>query len=291
MKRWLNKHTNMLLALPAILLTIVMIAYPIGYSLYMSLCEWNMSVNSTPSYVGFSNYQYIVKDRNFLSGLWFTIRYSVYAVVIETILGTSIALFASKIKRGGTFIKTVAILPMVTTPIVIGMLWKMMMDPAIGVFNTILKRVGLPTSTWLTAVDTVVPSLVLITVWFGTPMFMLIVLSGITSLPQDCYDAAYIDGANSWQTLTMITLPLLKQTIGVAVILKTIDSLKTFDIIYSSTQGGPQNATINLNYFIYKNLFEYFKIGRASAALIIFLGIVFALSVIMILLQKQNEVE
>lgn len=288
---WADRNIKYIFSLPAILLTLVMILYPIGYSIYMSFCEWNMSVKTAPNWVGVKNYLGIFQDKNFLDALSFTIRFAIYTVAIEIVAGTALALFASKLKKGGTFVKTACILPMVTTPIVIGMLWKMMMDPAIGVFNTILKMLGLPTSLWLTSPDTVIGSLVMISAWFGIPMVVLIVLSGISSVPEDCYDAAYVDGATSWQVTTKITLPLLKPTITVALILKLIDSLKAFDIIYSSTQGGPQNTSINLNYLIYKNLFEYFKIGKASAALIVFLLLVFGLTLLMLWVKKRNEVD
>lgn len=287
---WADKRIKYFFALPAVALTLVMIVYPVCYSIYMSFCEWNMSAKTEPAWVGLKNYIAIFHDRNFINALTFTIKFAFYTVVVEGVVGTALALFASKLKKGATFIKTACILPMVTTPIVIGMLWKMMMDPSIGVFNTILRALHLPTSSWLTSPDTVVGSLVLISAWFGIPMVMLIVLSGISSIPQDCYEAAYIDGATDYQVTTRITLPLLKPTIGVALILKVIDSLKAFDIIYSSTQGGPQNASINLNYLIYKNLFEYFKIGNASAALVIFLLLVFGLTLLMLFARKRSEV-
>ena len=291
MLNWIDKRIKFFFAAPAIILCVVMIVYPLIYSARMSLFEWNMSLKVQESWVGFSNYVALFKDPTFLQAIWFTVKFCMVSVAVEGLLGTALALFASKLKRGSTFIKTSCILPMVTTPIVIGMLWKMMMDPAIGVFNTLLKTIGLPTSLWLTSTGTVFPSLVMISAWFGTPMIMLIVMSGISSLPQDCYEAAYVDGATELQVVRKITLPLLKQSISVALILKMIDSLKTFDIIYSSTMGGPQNSTINMNYLIYKNLFEYFKIGKASAALMVFLLMVFALTMLMIFVKKRNEVE
>ena len=287
---WADKRIKYFFAFPAIVLTLVMIIYPIGYSVYMSFCDWNMSAQTTPVWVGISNYVAIFQDQNFINAVSFTIRFALYTVIVEGVVGTALALFASKVRKGGTFIKTACILPMVTTPVVIGMLWKMMMDPAIGVFNTILKHLGLPTSLWLTSPDSVTGSLVIISAWFGIPMVMLIVLSGISSIPEDCYEAAYVDGATDWQVTTRITLPLLAPTIRVALILKVIDSLKTFDIIYSSTQGGPQHASINLNYLIYKNLFEYFKIGKASAALVVFLILVLILTVLMLAAKKRSEV-
>ncbi|MDL2205800.1 sugar ABC transporter permease [Eubacteriales bacterium OttesenSCG-928-N13] len=290
MLRWIDKRIQYFFAAPAILLTLVMIAYPLFYSVRMSFFDWNMSAKVPEVWVGISNYLGLFKDQMFLQAVGFTVLYCVVAVLFEALLGISLAIFASKLRRGGTLIKTSCVLPMVTTPIVVGMLWKMMMDPAIGVFNTILGAVGLPTSLWLTSTATVFPSLIMISVWMGTPMIMLIIMGGITSLSNECYEAAYVDGATEWQVVRKITLPLLRPTINVALILKMIDNLKTFDIIYSSTQGGPQNSTINLNYMIYKNLFEYFKVGKASAALVVFLALVFGLTLIMIALNKRSEV-
>ena len=290
MLSWIDKRIKYIFAAPAVILCVVMIVYPLFYSGRMSLFDWNMSLKVQEKWVGFDNYLALFRDATFVRAIWFTVKFCIVSVAVEGVLGTGLALFASKLRRGSTFIKTACILPMVTTPIVIGMLWKMMMDPAIGVFNTLLKAIGLSGSLWLTSTGTVFPSLVIISAWFGTPMIMLIVMSGIASLPQDCYEAAYVDGATEMRVVRKITLPLLRQTISVALILKMIDSLKTFDIIYSSTMGGPQNSTINMNYFIYKNLFEYFKIGKASAALVIFLVMVFALTMLMLLVKKRSEV-
>ena len=289
MQSWLDKKIKWIFAGPAIILTLVMIVYPLGYNIYMSFCKWNMSVKTTPEWIGIDNYLSIIKDKSFKNAVWFTLKFCILSVVVEGSIGTALAIFTSKIKKGATLIKTLCILPMVTTPIVIGMLWKMMMDPAIGVFNTILSKLGLQTSLWLSSTSTVTSSLVIISAWFGTPMIMLILMSGISSLPSDCFEAAYVDGASEWQVISKITLPLLRPTLSVALIIKMIDSLKTFDIIYSSTQGGPQNASMNLNLLIYKNLFEYFKIGKASAALVVFLIIVLVLTFIMLFIKKREE--
>lgn len=289
MQNWINKRIRYIFAAPAVVLTLGMIVYPLLYSFYMSFHDWNMSVKVEPVWVGLKNYTGLLADSTFQTSFVFTVKYTVIAVTVEMILGVALALFISKLGRGSGFVKTATILPMVTSPIVVGLLWKIMMDPAIGVFNTLLRAAGLPTSSWLTSKTTVLPSLIIIDAWFGIPLIVLMVLSGITSLPTDCYEAAYVDGATELQAIRKITLPLLKPTLKVVLLLRMIDSLKTFDIIYSSTLGGPQNSSLNLNYLVYKNTFEYFKLGKASAILMLFLLLIFATTIIMISLSRKKE--
>jgi multiple sugar transport system permease protein len=191
---------------------------------------------------------------------------------------------------GKGLVKTLFLLPMVATPVAVGLIWVLIYEPNIGIANVFLEKLGLPGQEWLTSQSLVMPSLIFIDIWEWTPMIALIVLAGLVSLPKDPYEAAMIDGANTWQSFTKITLPLLKPTLYSAVLLRMIDALKTFDIIYATTQGGPGTSSQTINIYGYVLGFQYFKIGQASALLMIFFIIVLSISIFTILLRKRAGV-
>ncbi|HEX7057561.1 MAG TPA: sugar ABC transporter permease, partial [Bacilli bacterium] len=185
--------------------------------------------------------------------------------------------------------KTLFLLPMVATPVAMGLVWMLIYEPTIGAANVLLKSLGLHPLLWLGSKAQVIPSLVIIDIWQWTPMITLIVMAGMSTLPSDPYEAADVDGATRWQKIYYITLPLLKPTILVAVMLRLIDVLKQFDTIYATTQGGPNYASETLNLYTYVVGFQYFKLGYASALLVVFFAIVLGFTLLMIAFRKRME--
>jgi multiple sugar transport system permease protein len=213
------------------------------------------------------------------------------SLVMETLLGTAIALVLYRNFRGKNLAKTIFLLPMVATPVAMGLVWLLIYEPSIGSANAVLHLIGLKPVDWLGSAHQVIPSLAIIDIWQWTPMISLIVMAGLSTLPQEPYEAADVDGASAWQKLILITLPLLRPTIMVAVMLRLIDVLKTFDIIYATTQGGPGNASETLNIYSYVQGFQYFKLGMASSLLVIFFSIVLGLTLIFIWMRKRLGVD
>ena len=171
------------------------------------------------------------------------------------ILGIGIALFLNRRFFGKNFVKTAFLIPMVATPVAIGMVWKLMYDPNIGILDYILKSMGMPTVNFLGDSNIALYSLIVVDIWEWTPQVMLIVLAGITSISTEPFESAMVDGATPWQVTWHITLPLLRPTIFTAFLLRLIDVLKTFDIMYSMTQGGPGYATETMNILSYRQAF------------------------------------
>jgi multiple sugar transport system permease protein len=290
MTHWIEKNIKWIYTMPAVLFVAVMMVFPVGYTLWLSFHEWDMSAVTPPLWVAFENYKTLFQDELFLDALWLTFTFTVVAVVIETILGILLALLMNQHIVGKGLVKTLFLLPMVATPVAVGLVWILIYEPNIGIANVFLQAIGLPPQEWLASPDLVMPSLIFIDVWEWTPMIALIVLAGLVSLPKDPYEAAIVDGANTFQVFWNITLPLLKPTIYSAVLLRLIDALKTFDIIYATTQGGPGTSSQTLNIYGYVLGFQYFKIGQASALLMIFFAIVLGLSVLMIVFRKKAGV-
>jgi len=284
-----DKYIKYIFTLPTLLFVILCVTYPLIYTFQLGFHEWSMSVSIPKNWVGLRNYIELLTDSRTWDAFWRTIVYTFIVVVVETVLGVVFALMLAKIKRGTNIIRTVFLLPMVATPVAVGIVWKLIYEPTIGVGNMILTGLGFKASTFLGSAHTVLPSLILIDIWQWTPMVMLVVLAGISGLSDDIYESARIDGANEMQQIFKITLPLLLPTILMAVLLRVIDALKTFDIIYATTQGGPGYSSENLNILSYRYAFEYFYMGKASALLIIFFFVVFFFAMLYVVMKNKLE--
>ncbi|HBG02002.1 MAG TPA: sugar ABC transporter permease [Firmicutes bacterium] len=276
--------------MPALIFVIVMMAFPILYTLRLSFTQWSMSATRAPVWLGLANYKsFFSSDPRFWGAVGRTFAFTMIAVAVETILGVVIALVLNRETRGQNFIKTLFLLPMIATPVAVGMVWLLMYEPSIGVLNYLLGLIGLPQGLWLASPQQALGSLILVDVWQWTPMITLIVLAGLASLSREPFEAAIVDGASRLQIIRHITIPLIQPTIVASVILRSIDAFKTYDIIYTMTQGGPGFATETLNIYSFVLGFQYFQMGKASALLMIFFALVLGLAIILNWLKKPFE--
>ncbi|TDF97266.1 sugar ABC transporter permease [Paenibacillus piri] len=267
-----------------------MIVFPIGYTAYISFFEWSMSSTQPPQWVFVDNYTNLMQDKRFWLAFARTFYFTSLAIVLEIVLGVAIAVLFNRKFKGINLIKTLFLLPMVATPVSIGLVWLLIFEPTIGVANQLLGLLGINPQLWIASPSQVIPSLALVDIWEWTPMITLIALAGLTSIPHDNYEAAQIDGASSWQMFWKITLPLLMPTVFSAALLRIIDAIKTYDIIYAMTQGGPGYASETLNILGFTLGFQYFQLGYASSLLMVFFFLVLGISSIIIVLRKRLEV-
>lgn len=264
------------------------ILFPWLFTLFMSVHEWNLGGGRT--WVGFSNYTRLVEDERFLLSISRTLYFTLLSVVGPMVLGLLAALaFHRKFPLRG-LARTIFILPMMATPVAIALVWTMMFHPQLGVLNWLLQQVGIPPSMWVYDAASVIPTLVMVEVWHWTPLVMLILLGGLASLPTDPYEAATIDGATPWQAFWHITLPLLAPFLVVALIIRTIDALKTFDTIYVITQGGPGMASETINIFLYLQAFAYYNMGHASAVVVVFFALIILLAMLLLWTRARVKV-
>jgi multiple sugar transport system permease protein len=284
---WSEKNAKYILTLPAVIFVLLMVVFPLVYTLTVSFQDWNLTTYAGRKWIAFGNYKKLLADSRFWMATARTLAYSFSAVAVEAILGIAIALFLNREFRGKNLTKTLFLLPMVSTPVALGMVWLLMYEPTIGLANHILSLVGISPQPWLTSRKTVLQSLVLIDVWQWTPIVMLITLAGLATLPKEPYDSAKIDGANRFQTLTKITLPLVMPTVLIGLLIRLIDALKTYDIIYSTTQGGPGEASETLNIFGYVLGFSYFQMGLGASLIVLFLIVVTIVSVGFMMLRRR----
>ena len=239
----------------------------------------------------YRNFIELFKDSRFLAAIYRTFLFSGGALVFEVLFGVAIALLLNRNFIGKNVVKTLFLLPMVATPVSIGLVWMLIYEPTLGIANYILSLVGVQKPpVWLGASDSALASLILVDIWQWTPMISLIVLAGLSALPSEPFESARVDGASWRQMLMRITLPMVSPTITVAILLRLIDVMKTFDIIYATTKGGPNFSTETLNIFAFTQAFQYFSLGTASAVLVLFFSIVFGISLILLKFRKRIEI-
>lgn len=291
MKRWIDRNTKWILTLPLIFFILLMVAYPLYYTVDLSLHSSSMSLVKPPKFVGFKNYTKLFESTKFWTSCGHTLLFAGVCLVVQTIVGLSIALLLNRKFKGQSFVRTLFILPVVATPVAVAMVWKMIYDPALGIINMLMKQAGMPAFAFLGERSSALWALMLIEIWQNTPVVMLICLGGLSAIPTDSLEAARIDGASSWQVLRKITLPLLSPTILTAMMLRLIDVLKAYDIIYSTTQGGPGTSTTTVNVLIYKQAFENFKFGEASATIMVFFVVLIIIAVAFNAIRKRTVVD
>ena len=273
--------------LPAVIVVSAIIIFPWAFTIWMSVNEWK--IHGATQFVGFANYLRLPNDPRFVDAVVHTLWYTLLSVVLPVILGTIAALvFHAKFPLRG-FWRGVFVMPMMATPVAIALVWTMMFHPQLGVLNYLLSLVGIPHQLWIFHPGTVIPSLVLVETWQWTPLVMLILLGGLAAIPSEPYESADIDGATGWQKFRYITLPMLAPFMLVAAILRCIDAVKSFDIIFAMTQGGPGTASETLNIYLYSVAFVYYDVGYGSAIAVVFFLLVVALSVLLLVLRRRTQ--
>ncbi|GAA3943005.1 sugar ABC transporter permease [Microbacterium soli] len=289
LSRWADRHRKWVFAGPAIGFTVLLLAVPLGWTLFLSVTDSKRSVRRAFDFNGIENYLGALTDfERFWPSVGRTAYFTVAALVFELIFGMIIALLLWKPFRGQGFIRTVVLLPLVATPVAVGMMWRLLFEPNIGFVNEMLSWVGIPPQPWLADPATSLTTLVFVDIWQWTPMVALILLAGLTSLSDEPQEAARVDGANDWQRFWYVTVPLMRPVIVAAVLLRGIDALKTFDILYATKGkgGGSSHDVETLNVYAYGLSFDYNEYGLASAVLILFFLIILA---VIWVLQMQRK--
>jgi multiple sugar transport system permease protein len=271
---------------PALVVVLAVIVFPWLFTIWMSFNEWK--VGSPTTFVGFSNYLRLPTDPRFVEAVGHTLLYTVLSVLLPVVFGTFAAVvFHVKFPLRGV-LRAIFIMPMMATPVAIALIWTMMFHPQLGVLNYLLSLVGIPPQLWVFHPATVIPSLVLVETWQWTPLVMLIVLGGIAALPTEPYESAQLDGAGMWQMFRYITLPLIMPFIFIAAMIRTIDAVKSFDIIFAITQGGPGSASETINVYLYSVAFVYYDLGYGSAIAVIFFVLIVLLAAVLLYLRQRT---
>jgi multiple sugar transport system permease protein len=264
-ERWVERHLRVLMLAPAMLVLAGLTLFP---TLYMfGAATHNISPNPAIgwTFVGADNFLRMLTDSQFHIGLWNTIVFTVASVSIEFLLGLGLALLLDKHIRRLNFLKTVLMLPMMLPPIAVAITWKLIYEPQFGVLNEMMFQLGLPTQAWAGDADLAMLSIIVADVWQWTPFVFLLMLAGLASLPEEPYEAAAIDGASSWRQFWDLTIPFLKPVIAIALLLRAMDAVRLFDLVFILTGGGPADRTKVLSLYIYQVAYRFADPGYAAA--------------------------
>lgn len=283
MARAISRNAGLLYVMPATILLVLITLFPFLYLIYNSLMRWNLQrAYMGKSFIGLENYRNMLADPLFWDAIRVTVVATVSIVVVQLVLGMILALLLSRQMAGRRVLRSLFLLPLITTPVVVGLTWRMLFNADLGMINYVLRSVGLPEPLWLASTAWALPSIVITDTWQVVPFVTLMFVAGLQSLPVEPREAATIDGASPVRIFFDITLPQLRPLIFLAMLFRVTDALRLFDLIYVMTSGGPANATQTLNLYAFKVGFTFLDIGYGSALAVALMAICVGLSLIII---------
>ena len=261
----INRRNFAIFMLPSLIALMLVLAVPLVYSMITSFFDTNLKYRGLGDFVGLQNYIEVLKDIYFLDSVKTTVVFTVCVVVLEFLTGLGIAMLLNNIKKARNFFFTIIIVPMMITPIAVGLIWRLLLHSDLGIVNYVLSLIGITGKAWLADSSIALKTVMFIDIWQNVPYMVLVILAGLVTLPTEPYEAAAIDGASRIQSFFNLTVPMMIPTFSVVLLLRTITALKTYDLIFVLTRGGPGTTTEVISYHIYQQAFRYLEIGKASA--------------------------
>ena len=253
------------MTLPSWVLIVALFAIPVGVGVYLSFRSDKIGSFIPGEFVGLDNYRRDVFDAVFVEALYTTLLLTVMGLAIQVPIGVGLALVLHQNLRGSRLFRSTLLLPMLLTPVAVGLMWRFMFDIDVGVINWLLEQVGLSRIGWLGEKWSARVAVVLVDSWQTIPFVMLMTLAGLAAMPEAPQEAARVDGATSWKSFWLVTLPMLRPVLFVMLMIRIVDSLKLFDIIFILTRGGPARSTQTVGLLAYNTGFNFLETGRASA--------------------------
>ena len=272
---------------PCLLTLIFTSVYPVSFGMIVSLTNWNWG--NQLDYVGFENYLNLLSDPEFWVVVGNTITFAISATAIEIALGFYLAVQVEKLRIPTELIRAMLMLPLMVSGIVVALMSKVMFDPFLGIINHLIRIFGIGPSAFYGAAKTAMSSIVAVDVWWQTAFVFVIMLAGLRGLPNDPIEAARVEGASEFTIFWKIRFPILRSLLLTVVIIRIIDTLKVFDIVFGTTGGGPGLATEVVQTFVYRTAYSYQQIGKAMATMILFSLLILAVSIALQSLQRKVE--
>lgn len=266
---------------PALIVLAVVNFVPLFYTIYGGFEEYYLPRAASRHFNGLANYFEIFRDSRFWNSLSLTGIFVSATLVLQIVLGFIIALLLFRQRRGVGLIRGAILMPILLTPIAIAFLWRLLFSPSLGLLNYLLSTVGIPPLEWIYNPYQALPAVILVDVWHHTPTLVLIIFTGLLTLPDELMEAATVDGASAWSLFWWVKLPLLMPILMVGVLFRVIDLFKTFDIIYILTRGGPGIATETLALYTFTNAFGFLRMGYGSALATILFVLVLVVSILL----------
>ena len=283
-----QRRIAIVFGLPAFCLLVVLIGWPVLNGVLLSLQR--ITPTAAPGWIGFANYQSVLSDGVFWKTVQVTLLFSVISLVVEFCLGLALALMLARVVRGAGLIRTLILIPVMLTPAVAAINFRVMLNFDYGLINYLLERLGLHAHAWVSEQGIgPMAALVMTDVWRSTPFFVLVLSSGLLALPQDMIEAADIDGASTWRRLVYVKMPLLFPLLLVTILFRIIDLFRTFDIVYVLTQGGPGTTTTVTSLQIYNDLTVGNFTSYASTEAVVFMVLTLVVSVFLIRILRRQD--
>jgi len=270
------------LILPTMVVLVLMNIYPLVFSLSVSLTNFNLAAPFKKAYIGFLNYARLFKDPFFYNASLNTVKFVFLSIGIEFVLGFLISLLLYYLRGLGRIFLTIFLLPMMLTPIIVGLMWRFMMNFDVGLVQYFITLTGLQRFPFLANRSTALLTVIFVDVWQWTPFVILLVYSSMQGIPLEPFEAARIDGASELQVIRYIILPSLQNAAILCLLIRGMDAIREYDKIFTMTAGGPGNATETLSFYIYRTGFKLFNIGYAAAISYIMLIVVTVLAQLLI---------
>lgn len=278
---------------PMLLVMLLLTAWPLLRTIWLSFTDAALiGSGETPAWIGLENYLYALSDPDFRASIWRTLYFTLVSVTVEGIIGVLVALLLNQKFIGRNVLRVLVILPWALPTIVNAMMWRLNFNPDYGSINALLTQLHIIDSyrSWLGSPDSALNAVMLADVWKNYPLVTLLVLASMQSIPADLYEAARLDGASAWRRFRAITFPAIVGALSVALILRTIDAFKIFDIIYVMTRGGPVDSTKTLSFYVYQESFSYLRAGSGAAyAILMTLMCSVLIAIYMALLYRQRR--
>ena len=266
-----TKRFGLAMISPTMIVLLIMTAYPLLFTFYYSLTDYNLlKVLKNPAqFIGLKNYVKLLGNEYFRQAIWNTVKFTIFAVIFEMLVGFLMAELVHSLKRGQKVMRTLLLLPYLLPTVTVALSWRMMLSPNYGIVNQVLETLHLPVYNWFSDIRTAFPMLLLIDIWQSAPFVFLLLYAALQAVPQDQYEAAKIDGSNAFQTLIYVTIPNIKNSLALCALLRTIDSFRLFDKVNLLTGGGPASSTTTITQYLYNNGIKVFDFGYGSAGAIV----------------------
>lgn len=276
---------------PMLLVMLLLTAWPLLRTIWLSFTDAALiGSGETPAWIGLENYLYALSDPDFRASIWRALYFTLVSVTVEGIIGVLVALLLNQKFIGRNVLRVLVILPWALPTIVNAMMWRLNFNPDYGSINALLSQLGIIDGyrSWLGSPEAALNAVMFADIWKNYPLVTLLVLAALQSIPEDLFEAARLDGASAWRRFRAITFPAIVAPLGVALVLRTIDAFKIFDIIYVMTRGGPVDSTKTLSFFVYQESFSYLRAG-SGAAYAILMTLMCALLITLYLLMLWHQ--
>lgn len=276
---------------PTLIALLAIVGFPIAYAIYVAVHQYDLTEGGIAEVIWLQNFRDVLDMEVFIQSIRNTVVLTISVVVVELIVAFGLALLLNQPNlRFRNVYLCILLIPLLVSPIAVGLIWRLLLHPDLGAVNWIFGQLGLPPQEWLSIKRTAMPAVVGVDVWHETSLILVVLLAGLASIPREPIEAARVDGANALQILYTVTIPLMAPVILIAALIRMISAMKTYDLIYILTSGGPGGATETISFRIWKIGFTNLNMGQAAAASILLLLAIMLLTLVLIRVMRRDSV-